>query len=157
MDTSAYHWYFTKIKMYTCPVDIEPLALGHNQSLLAILHHIVSTVTNQIKTISGIYASKPHITENDNMWRFLGRSIDLSNTMLPCKTKSTSHVSRYWLLALQSSILHQFTPLTSGAAYIRIFIFYWHIKYHVLNMLKIKCDINQQNLKRVDLHFVKSE
>ena len=24
-------------------------------------------------------------------------------------------------------------------------------------MLKIKCDINQQDLKRVDLHFVKSE
>ena len=28
---------------------------------------------------------------------------------------------------------------------------------HILNMLKIKCDINQQDLKRVDLHFVKSE
>ena len=48
-------------------------------------------------------------------------------------------------------------PLTVGAAYIRIFIFYWHIKYHVLNMLKIKCDINQQYLKTADLHFVKSE
>ena len=47
--------------------------------------------------------------------------------------------------------------LTAGAAYIRVFIFYWHIKYHVLNMLKIQCDINQQDLKRVDLHFVKSE
>ena len=35
-------------------------------------------------------------------------------------------------------------PLTAGAAYIRIFIFYQHIKYHILNMLKIKCDINQQ-------------
>ena len=30
-------------------------------------------------------------------------------------------------------------------------------KYHLLNMLKIKCDINQQYLKTVDLHFVKSE
>ena len=29
--------------------------------------------------------------------------------------------------------------------------------YHLLNMLKIKCDINQQYLKTVDLHFVKSE
>ena len=28
-------------------------------------------------------------------------------------------------------------PLTAGAAYIRVFIFYWHIKYHLLNMLKI--------------------
>ena len=48
-------------------------------------------------------------------------------------------------------------PLTAGAAYIRVFVFYKHIKYHILNMLKIKCDINQKDLKRVDLHFVKSE
>ena len=46
-----------------------------------------------------------------------------------------------------------FKPLTAGAAYIWIFIFYWQIKYHLLNMLKIKCDINQQDLKTVDLHF----
>ena len=51
-----------------------------------------------------------------------------------------------------------FNPLTAGAAYIRVFIFYWHIKYHILSIfLKIKYDINQQELKRVDLHFVKSE
>ena len=49
-----------------------------------------------------------------------------------------------------------FKPLTAGAAYIRVFIFYWHIKYHILNMLK-KSDINQNDLKRIDLHFVKSE
>ena len=48
-------------------------------------------------------------------------------------------------------------PLTAGAAYIRVFIFYQHIKYHLLNMLMIKCGINQQYLKTVDLHFVKSE
>ena len=48
-------------------------------------------------------------------------------------------------------------PLTAGAAYNRVFIFYYHIKYHILNMFKIKCDINQKDLKRVDLHFVKSE
>ena len=48
-------------------------------------------------------------------------------------------------------------PLTAGVAYIRVFIFYKHIKYHLLNMLEIKCDINQQYLKTVDLHFVKSE
>ena len=49
-------------------------------------------------------------------------------------------------------------PLTAGAAYIRVFILYQHIiKYDILNMLKIKCDINQQDLKIVDLHFVKSE
>ena len=48
-------------------------------------------------------------------------------------------------------------PLTAGAAYLRVFIFYYHIKYHLLDMLKIKCDINQQYLKTVDLHFVKTE
>ena len=45
----------------------------------------------------------------------------------------------------------RFTPLT---AFIRVFIFYLHIKYHILNMLKVKCDINQQDLKRDHLHFV---
>ena len=37
-------------------------------------------------------------------------------------------------------------PLTAGVAYIRVFIFYYHIKYRLVNMLKIKCDINQQYL-----------
>ena len=53
--------------------------------------------------------------------------------------------------------MNPLNPLTAGAAYIWVFIFYKHIKYHILNMLKIKCDINQQDLKRVALHFVKSE
>ena len=49
-------------------------------------------------------------------------------------------------------------PLTAGAAYIKVvFIYYKHIKYQLLNMLKIRCDINQQYLKTVYLHFVKSE
>ena len=50
-----------------------------------------------------------------------------------------------------------FNPLTAGAAYIQVFIFYLHIGYHFLNMVEIKYDINQQYLKTVDLHFVKSE
>ena len=48
-------------------------------------------------------------------------------------------------------------PFTAGAAYIRVSIFYYHIKYHLLNMLKINSDINQQYLKTVDLNFAKSE
>ena len=51
----------------------------------------------------------------------------------------------------------RFNPLTAGVAYIRDFIFYQHIKYHLSNMLKMKYDINQQYLKTVDIHFVKSE
>ena len=50
----------------------------------------------------------------------------------------------------------QFNPLTPGAANIRGFIFYQHIRYHILNMLKVKCDINQQDLKRVDPNYIKS-
>ena len=61
------------------------------------------------------------------------------------------------MYALIPSRLPGINPLTAGAEYIRVFIFSWHNKYHVLNMLKIKCDINQQDLKRVDFHFVKSE
>ena len=41
---------------------------------------------------------------------------------------------------------HWFNPLTADAAYIRVFLFYYHIKYLILNMLKMKCDINQQDL-----------
>ena len=54
-------------------------------------------------------------------------------------------------------MLFLLNPLTAGAAYIRVFIFYYQIEYHLLKMLQMKCDINQQYLKTVDLHFVKSE
>ena len=50
-------------------------------------------------------------------------------------------------------IFQHFNPLTAGVAYIRVFIFYKHIKYHLSNMLKMNYDINQQYLKTVDLHF----
>ena len=50
-----------------------------------------------------------------------------------------------------------FNPLTAGVTYIRVFIFYSHINYHLLNMLNIKCDINQQYLKADHPHFVKSD
>ena len=59
-----------------------------------------------------------------------------------------------WVSMIKKAV---FNPLAAGAAYIRGFIFYWHIKYHLLNMLKIKYDINQQYLRTVCLHFVKSE
>ena len=31
---------------------------------------------------------------------------------------------------------------------------YYHIQYRLLNMLKPECDINQHDLKRVDLHQI---
>ena len=49
-------------------------------------------------------------------------------------------------------------PLTAGAVYnVFFFIFSQHLTYQLLNLLKIKRDINQQDLKFVDLHFVESE
>ena len=39
-----------------------------------------------------------------------------------------------------------------------VFSFYFYqTKNQLLNMLKIKCDINQQDLKIIDIQFVKSE
>ena len=34
---------------------------------------------------------------------------------------------------------------------------YYHIQYRLLSMLKPYCNINQHDLKRVDLHFVKTK
>ena len=70
---------------------------------------------------------------------------------------SLTHVVRTKRHARSTGYSIKFNPLTAGAAYIRVYIFYQHIKYHILNMVKIKCDINQQDLKKIDLHFVKSE
>ena len=47
-----------------------------------------------------------------------------------------------------TQIIVVLNPLTAGAAYIQVFIFYYHMEYHILNMFKIKCDINQQDLKK---------
>ena len=54
-------------------------------------------------------------------------------------------------------MLFLLNPLTAGAAYIRVIIFYYQIKYHLLKMSNKKCDIDQQYRKTVDFHFVKSE
>ena len=52
----------------------------------------------------------------------------------------------------------RFNPLTAGPDYIRFFIFlHINIKYHILKVLNIKCDINQQDLKMIKLNFVKYE
>ena len=62
---------------------------------------------------------------------------------------STNHMSKIWI--------NRFNPLTAAPDNIRFFIFYYHLKYQLLNMLKIKHIINQQDLKIVHFHFVKSE
>ena len=52
-----------------------------------------------------------------------------------------------------------FNPLTVGPDYIRflIFLLAHYYKYHILNMLKIKGDINHHDLNIVDLHFANAE
>ena len=63
----------------------------------------------------------------------------------------------YTKISRVTCVRNGFNPLTAGAAYIRVLSFYKHIMYHLLNMLKIKCDINQQYLKAADLYIVKLE
>ena len=46
-------------------------------------------------------------------------------------------------MTFRSTNVQPFNPLTAGAANIRVIIFYSQIKYHIL---KIKCDINPQNV-----------
>ena len=48
------------------------------------------------------------------------------------------------LVQVYLSCLFVINPLTAGVAYIRVLFFYEHIKYHLLNMLNIKCEINEQ-------------
>ena len=74
------------------------------------------------------------------------RHCNLPSFLWPCffssifKTMPCKHeMSKQWC----------FNPLTAGAAHIRVFIFYQHIGYKLLNMLKIKRDINQQYLKKM--------
>ena len=45
--------------------------------------------------------------------------------------KKTKNMSRQLLFCMH---WHVFNPLTAGVAYIRVFIFYEHIKYHLLSM-----------------------
>ena len=42
--------------------------------------------------------------------------------------------------------------MTAGTNYIQFFFFF---KYHLLNTLQIKHGINQQDLKIINLHFIK--
>ena len=73
--------------------------------------------------------------------------------------RSSEIIASFLTLACQNILPVEvcFTFLTAGAAYIQVFIFYYHIKYHISDMLNVNCDINQQDLKGVDLNFVKSE
>ena len=59
-----------------------------------------------------------------------------------------------WFYPLLTSL--SLNLLTAGVAYIRV-LFFISTLSTPFNMLKIKCDMNQQDLKIVDLHFDKSE
>ena len=52
---------------------------------------------------------------------------------------------------------HEFNPLTASAIYIRFVTFLLAHYISAFKPVKEKCDNNQQDLKFVDLHFVKSE
>ena len=38
-----------------------------------------------------------------------------------------------------------------------VYVVYYHFRWHILNTLNVNRDINQQDLKTVNLNFVKSE
>ena len=58
-------------------------------------------------------------------------------TELPFEQRSNhSRFDKKYNIMFQNQIW-TLNPLTAGVAYIRVFIFYWHIKYNLLNMLKI--------------------
>ena len=68
-------------------------------------------------------------------------------------------VNQHWFnvfcLLGQSTLIHL---LITGLDYTRVlFSFYQHVKYQLLNMLKIKHDINQKDFQTVGLYLVKSE
>ena len=81
----------------------------------------------------------------------------LSNTILLRQNESLEVFCWYWTIKDRCWSPWLFNPSPAGAEYIRVFILYYRIKYQLLHMLEIKCDINQQYLKTVDPHFVKSE
>ena len=53
-------------------------------------------------------------------------------------THWTSHsMFSYVNASFHHCVFFSINPLTAGVAYIRVYNFYQHIKYHILNMLKI--------------------
>ena len=53
--------------------------------------------------------------------------------------------------------MHLNEPFNRRSRQYFFFKFHHQIKYHLLTMLKIKCDIKQQYFRIIELHFVKSE
>ena len=69
---------------------------------------------------------------------------------------NSSHVKRV-IITIYHRTVTCFNPLTAGDVHIR-FLHIISTHYNqLLNLFKIKSDINQQDLKFVELHFVKSE
>ena len=62
----------------------------------------------------------------------------------------TNHCSELMLVRIS------FKPSTAGPEYLRFLIFPQHTRYHLSNMVKIKCDINRQYLKIINLHSINS-
>ena len=85
----------------------------------------------------------------------VSRISDFENTLIRIrhKMKLITKVS----ILMWSTLCYNLKNLTAGAAYIRVFIFISTLSTTFFKMVKIKFDIYQQDLKRVDLHFVKSE
>ena len=123
---------------------------------------------NQVKNIffriSDISALRPHAQLRDRivikkLWTLFGPWGRDRSQPPPCwiiRVKQI-HPSTASERMTRQVLVMVVNPLTAGTEYISFYHFYYHIKHYLLNMLKIKCGINQQDLKRVDRHLVKSE
>ena len=54
-------------------------------------------------------------------------------------------------------ISQRFNPSTTITIIVGFTFFCYHINYHLLNMLEIKCNTNQQDFNIVNLYLGKSE
>ena len=88
-----------------------------------------------LSDLSMFYSEKSLRTQSAPVWNH----IDLSIMML-CELG----ILEWNLIVYTWSPVN---PLTAGAAYIRVLIFYKHIKYHLLNMLK--CDKNVTSISNI--------
>ena len=110
-------------------------------------------------TLQGVASWQSSEILQDEMgdWKVRILRGDLEPGVSEIKSPSESGGGFWWFINRKQTGVNFILTLEPPVPHIFGFLFFYeHIKYHILNMVKIKCDINQQDLKRVDLHFVKS-
>ena len=97
-------------------------------------------------------------TKNEHRLYFLTRSTHtwhiqpyiVLNLQLECDMSwywYTSHSENH-STECENSMSGAINPLSADSEYTRVFIIYYHIKYHILNMLKMKCNIKSVRFEK---------